>query len=505
VKQAVFLLPIPFLIVTGCDLFGPTENRIPVISSVTAEPQQVERGGTSLLNCVATDLDGDELAFEWDCSESGGSFTGDTVSATGTDVEWTAPLIPGDFHISVTVSDADASVSDGVTITVLGPPTAIFVVQPTVGSLETIFSFDATSSYDAETPAADLEVRWDWEDDGTFDTDWTTTKTAQHQYDIAGTKIIRLEVRDEHALIDDATRVVIVIGGGTGELIEIPGGVFVMGQEGVATPEHEVTLNHNFQLGRHEVTNQQFLEAVQWAYDTGLVTVDDDAVWAYGEELLALNSPNSEFIFEGEVFSLRTAPNDFAQQAYPEGYIPGFHPVLEVSWYGTACFCDWLSLMEDLDPFYTGEWDQSEQHDPYATAAYRLPTEAEWEYAASYDDERTYPWGETTPDCDYANYRYESYCVGWTAPAGNYPAGAGQLGLMDMAGNLREWVGDRYAPYDSLAVTDPLGPATGDYRVSRGGDWGSSTEFLPCAKRVSTLPGIMSGDLGFRICRTANP
>lgn len=284
----------------------------------------------------------------------------------------------------------------------------------------------------------------------------------------------------------------------------IPHGTFMMGQTGVATPVHQVTLTHNFYLGTHEVTNQEYLEAVQWAYDNDHVTASSSTVQAYGQELLDLDASYGEITFSGGVFGLRESPSSYAQNAYPSGYDPSNHPVKEVSWYGSACYCDWLSLMDGTDAFYNGNWDQSAGHNPYTSLSYRLPTEAEWEYAAQYDDERTYPWGEAVPDCDYANFYDGGYCVGWTAPVGSCPTGNSQLGLQDMAGNVWEWVGDWYGSYSSNSQTDPYGATSGSRRAGRGGYGYSHAGHLRCAYRHYGYPYYTTALHGFRVSRTVN-
>jgi hypothetical protein len=85
-------------------------------------------------------------------------------------------------------------------------PTASFVVTPESGTTDTTFGFDASGCSDVEDAVASLEVRWDWENDGTWDTGWSTTKTADHQYSTTGTKTIALEVRDTGGLTGQVTR-----------------------------------------------------------------------------------------------------------------------------------------------------------------------------------------------------------------------------------------------------------------------------------------------------------
>ncbi len=91
------------------------------------------------------------------------------------------------------------------------PPTASFDVLPTSGSITTVFHVDASSSWDLEDSITDLEVRWDWEDDGTWDTSWSAEKTASHQYASLGTHTICLEVRDTDALTNNATKHISVL------------------------------------------------------------------------------------------------------------------------------------------------------------------------------------------------------------------------------------------------------------------------------------------------------
>jgi hypothetical protein len=94
-------------------------------------------------------------------------------------------------------------------------PNASFSVQPASGSISTNFLFDASASSDSEDPSSALEVRWDWEDDGTFDTAWSTTKTVSHKYQTPNTYQVRLQVRDTGGLIDSLTKQVTVTGNGS--------------------------------------------------------------------------------------------------------------------------------------------------------------------------------------------------------------------------------------------------------------------------------------------------
>jgi PKD repeat protein len=97
-------------------------------------------------------------------------------------------------------------------------PNAAFTVNPTGGDTHTVFQFNASGSSDAEDVPSALEVRWDWENDGTWDTGWRTAKTASHTYSSSGAYTVRLRVRDTGGLTDSATRQVIV----GGHLIFLP-------------------------------------------------------------------------------------------------------------------------------------------------------------------------------------------------------------------------------------------------------------------------------------------
>jgi formylglycine-generating enzyme required for sulfatase activity len=298
---------------------------------------------------------------------------------------------------------------------------------------------------------------------------------------------------------------VVVVGAGPGQpfpvpMTLVPAGSFIMGQAGVATPEHEVTLTHDFLLGTTEVTNQQFREVAQWAVDSGYATVSGNQLIAYGVVLLDMSSSNCEIAYSEDQFSLRRAPGaggwGFINYAT---YDPSQHPVKMVSWSGAACYCDWLSLMNGLPAYYGGNWEQiPSQNSPYTATGYRLPTEAEWEFAAQCDDERTYPWGEAEPTCQLAN----SDCIGWTSLVGTHPTGASALGLQDMAGNVWEWSNDWWASYASSPQLNPVGPASGGSRTVRGGYWNISPAYLPCALRDSDGPSTPYHGGGFRLCRT---
>lgn len=282
-------------------------------------------------------------------------------------------------------------------------------------------------------------------------------------------------------------------------MVRVAAGSFVMGdgESQCGTDQRHVTITRDFYLGLHEVTNQQYLEAVQWAYDRGHVSANvssvHDALDGSTEELLDLDALGSEISFLNGTFSLRDAGH---------GINPS-HPVKEVSWFGAARYCDWLSLMTGLPRAYehAGDWSCN-GGDPYAAAGYRMPTDAEWEYAARYDDGRLYPWGSDAPSCDLANY---SACEEWTSQVGSYPAAPETLGLRDMAGNVLEWCDDCHVcDLGEEPATDPAHSAGMCNRVTRGGSWGFFDAPLRCAYRGERWPGGSFSNFGFRVARTAS-
>ena len=292
-------------------------------------------------------------------------------------------------------------------------------------------------------------------------------------------------------------------------MVLVPAGTFTMG-DGAANcgaDERVVTLTNDYYLGQHEVTNSEYRDALQWAYDQGHVTATSSTVQDNLDgstvQLVDLNSQYGEITFSGGIFSLRESPSSYAQSAYPGGYDPADHPVKEVSWYGAVAYCDWLSLQAG----YTRAYDHSDWScnggDPYGASGYRLPTDAEWEFAAQYNDERIYPWGSETPDCSRANNYQGGYCVGWTSPVGNYPAAPVVLGLYDMAGNVWEWCNDWHTcGLGTSPETDPTGPGTGSSRVLRGGGWNNGASRLRCAARYYGNPSNAGSYGGFRCARS---
>ncbi|MDR0562762.1 MAG: formylglycine-generating enzyme family protein [Spirochaetaceae bacterium] len=177
-------------------------------------------------------------------------------------------------------------------------------------------------------------------------------------------------------------------------------------------------------------------------------------------------------------------------------------PVENVNWFDAITYCNARSVKEGLIPAYTikGElirWNRT-------SSGYRLPTEAEWEYAcraqtatpfntgtaittdqANYDG--TYPYN----DCPKGTYREKTTLVGSFPP--------NPWGLYDMHGNVWEWCWDWYSQYDTRRTDNPSGPSTGTNRVIRGGSWGGGARYLRTAYRCGSSPFARDNYLGFRL------
>lgn len=152
-------------------------------------------------------------SWNWLGSISGDGTPGEVMTVT-LDLPWWDAL-HSEFRVMFRMSNGDGPGTDFwyidnvyVGSPVNNPPTASFTVTPASGSMATVFTVDASGSWDFETPSEDLEVRWDWEDDGVWDTSWSTDKVATHQYSARGTFVIRLEVLDLEGLTSQDTATV---------------------------------------------------------------------------------------------------------------------------------------------------------------------------------------------------------------------------------------------------------------------------------------------------------
>ena len=165
-------------------------------------------------------------------------------------------------------------------------------------------------------------------------------------------------------------------------------------------------------------------------------------------------------------------------------------PVVYVTHAEAARFCAWLSQRENRK--------------------YRLPTEAEWEYAARGMDGRKFPWGNRLDANDLANFADANKKLPWaehsincgfaeTSPVGSFPRGVSPFGMEDMAGNVWEWCLDGFAAYPGKERSNPRGPVDGQKQIYRGGSWKSRASSLRTSARASNSAAYSANDVGFRI------
>src|ERR1035437_3505061 len=176
------------------------------------------------------------------------------------------------------------------------------------------------------------------------------------------------------------------------------------------------------------------------------------------------------------------------------------NPVEQVTWSAAARFCNARSLQEGLTPCYdTNTWECN-----FSVTGYRLPTEAEWEYACRAGSTTEYCFGDNEDGlAEYAWYggdiRGSAHPVGEKKP--------NVWGLYDMHGNVWEWCADWYGGYTAGAVTDPQGPTTvptrGDHRVMRGGSFFNAAASCRSTNRMGCTPNGHNGDYGFRVVVSA--
>jgi len=172
--------------------------------------------------------------------------------------------------------------------------------------------------------------------------------------------------------------------------------------------------------------------------------------------------------------------------------------VTNVSWFDAIEYCNRLSRREGLTPAYTISDSGDNQAETWNRNAngYRLPTEAEWEYACRAGTTTAYNTGASISD---KTGWYNTNSGGRTHPVGEKPVNA--WGLHDMHGNVFEWCWDLYGEYSTANQTDPDGASSGSYRVVRGGSWGISARFARSASRYYSNPDFRDLNLGFRLVR----
>ena len=261
-----------------------------------------------------------------------------------------------------------------------------------------------------------------------------------------------------------------------------------------------VELTRALIVGHGEVSLGEFLPLLNEAWRGGELDIEEDWIWhlVSGTNLIHL-AASEELRFDLPADSFALAPGAST-----------LDPVRQVSWYGAALYCNWLSRAEGLPESYTyaALWECGPLGNPYDALGWRLPTEAEWEWAARAPDQRVHPWGDLSPDCDLANGREAeggSPCEAGPLPAGSHsPFGDAYLGMAHMAGNLREWCQDWYGEWENLEPrVDPWDMGVDAYleRSARGGSWSGPYDRLRAWHRDREIPELADDRTGFRVVR----
>lgn|GEM_PF-3107813 len=174
------------------------------------------------------------------------------------------------------------------------------------------------------------------------------------------------------------------------------------------------------------------------------------------------------------------------------------HPVVNVSWYDAIKFCNWLSRKEGKEEVYEISKDGKSVTWNRNKKGFRLPTEAEWEYAARGEEGREYPWGNESYDPKNPRANFEAQ---GTVPVSDRLNQVTKEGIRGLAGNVWEWCWDRYAGrYNPEDVDNPAGPDQGSSRVLRGGSWyNDAPAYLRSAFRHLLHPERHYSHYGFRV------
>ncbi|MCX7047485.1 MAG: DUF1566 domain-containing protein [Candidatus Sumerlaeota bacterium] len=331
------------------------------------------------------------------------------------------------------------------------------------------------------------------------------------------------------------------------EFARIPGGSYLMGDHfgfvdpghpSDEIPTHTVSLDP-FYIGKTDVTCREYCDYLNAAYAQGLISISSNCVCNAGGTIIYSDTTAADSAspiqWSGSVFAIR------GNRA--------FHPVTGIRWFGAIAYCNWLSARDGYTPCYnltTGVCD-------FTKNGYRLPTEAEWEYAARGGQTNPYcmfPWGnDLNADGRLANWAasgdpYEAGDNPQSTPVGfydgslrlksdyNWPSsttvyqtrdGSNGYGLYDMSGNIWQWTNDWYGKdyyqycVDNAVTVNPAGPAAGDampdglpYHGLRGGNWFNGQDMYGHGRVANRDPGYYRGPgdpngpwfhVGFRVAR----
>jgi formylglycine-generating enzyme required for sulfatase activity len=392
-------------------------------------------GNSETLSATVAPTNATNKAVSWTSNNTAvATVSGGTVSA----------VAEGSATITVTTQDGNKSATCAVSVTSGGTGGNVAVSGVTLNKTSvslTVGGIEALSATVAPANATNKAVSW------TSNNTAVATVSGGTVFAVAaGNATITVTTQDGNKT---ATCSVTVTSGGTGgggSYVRIDGGTFLMGSpsteasRGSDETQHQVTVS-GFYIGKNPVTQAEY------------------------QSLMGTNPSN----FKGADL-----------------------PVDQVLWSEAVEYCNRLSQQEGLTPVYSNSGSSCN----WNASGYRLPTEAEWEYACRAGTTTAYSTGSaiTTGQANFSGNG-----VNRTTPVESYSPNS--WGLYDMHGNISEWCWDWYGDYSSGAQTNPHGAVTGTNKVLRGGYWDSAARYLRSAARGKNFPSTKHNGIGFRVAR----
>ncbi|MBC8371856.1 MAG: formylglycine-generating enzyme family protein [Planctomycetes bacterium] len=265
------------------------------------------------------------------------------------------------------------------------------------------------------------------------------------------------------------------------DMVQIPTGHYDMGDhsgtgEASARPVHRVNLD-SFFIDKFEVTNAKYVDYLNSAN----VDVISSSVYQVGGAAREICLLTNGISYNGNAFVVALGKDN--------------HPVVGVTWFGAALYCNYLSQFIGRAPCY----DETTFECDFSSKGYRLPTEAEWEFACrggATNPYYLYSWGGNSISGGDANF---DWIIGTTTSVGSYSPN--DFGVHDMSGNVWEWCNDWYdsSYYANSELTNPTGPTSGSRNVLRGGSFTDDKFYLRNSLRRYYRPASRGHYLGFRV------
>ncbi len=458
------LLTASMLLITGCPR---VQNKVPIVNKVSGPSGTITQSSTTF-SWTGNDSDGTITKYEYRKDEGSWVSNGTSTSYTWSD------YLKGDHIFEVRAQDNEGAYSEIIVWSFnYDPPNvppAVTKIGGHEGETEESSNAFSWTGNDPDGEIVRYEIR---KDSGEWvDAELSTEYTWNDYYE--GEHTFEVRAQDNEGAYSNIISWSFTYSTGTivvGEMVLVEGGAFTMGDEfgdleEWCRPVHQVTLTYDFEIGKYEVT---FDEYDAFCEATG-----------------------------------RSTSSDY-------GWGRGTRPVINVSWWDAIAYCNWLSARNGLPIAYrlAGEENEGQLLDSNGNVTtdltkvvgYRLPTEAEWEYAArggKYNSPYKYSGSDYVDEVAwyFSNSGDKTQEVGKKAP--------NELGIYDMSGNAWEWCSDWFDGYSTLEQTNPYNSEERFSRVGRGGGWIDDKIYSRVACRHPYGPCYEFCDLGFRVCRISS-